>query len=228
MNQNFLDNIDIEQIKRAINVEEKYKYIDILGRETSFSGFILKQLRQIYKLSSKNPKWLPLIEAFEHYSMENILQRKKTISRLISLLKSELKEKKENTENTFVQSSDDNIYLTDVIALKGVGPKFGYLLNKIGIFSVFDLISYYPKRYIDYSSRAFIRDLKLGQNVTIYGRIISTKMGYLAVQLLSQGIGNRVIAVKDDEIVDYDIFEALNMTKTLDLNEYNMALRISM
>ena len=59
-------------------------------------------------------------------------------------------------------------------------------------------------------------------------RIISTKMGYLAVQLLSQGIGNRVIAVKDDEIVDYDIFEALNMTKTLDLNEYNMALRISM
>lgn len=176
MNQNFLDNIDIEQIKRAINVEEKYKYIDILGRETSFSGFILKQLRQIYKLSSKNPKWLPLIEAFEHYSMENILQRKKTISRLISLLKSELKEKKENTENTFVQSSDDNIYLIDVIALKGVGPKFGYLLNKIGIFSVFDLISYYPKRYIDYSSRAFIRDLKLGQNVTIYGRIISTKI----------------------------------------------------
>lgn len=59
-------------------------------------------------------------------------------------------------------------------------------------------------------------------------RIVSAKMGYLAVQLLAQGIGNRVVAVKDDKIVDYDIFEALNMKKQFDLNEYNMALRISL
>lgn len=59
-------------------------------------------------------------------------------------------------------------------------------------------------------------------------RIVSAKMGYLAVQLLAQGIGNRVVAVKDEKIVDYDIFEALNMKKQFDLNEYNMALRISL
>ncbi len=59
-------------------------------------------------------------------------------------------------------------------------------------------------------------------------RIISTKMGYLAVQLLAQGIGNRVVAVKNDKIVDYDIFEALNMTKSFDFDEYNMALKISL
>ena len=59
MSENYLNDIDIEQIKRAINVEEKYKFIDINGRESSFSGFILKQLRKIYKLSSKNPKNKP-------------------------------------------------------------------------------------------------------------------------------------------------------------------------
>lgn len=176
MANNYLNKIDLEQIKRAISVEEKYKYIDIMGRETSFSGFILKQLRYIYKLSSKNAKWLPVIEAFEHYPMENILQRKKTITRFVTLLKSEISQNKATEDVKINNNSDDDIYSKDVISLKGVGPKFGYLLNKLGIFSVFDLISYYPKRYIDYSSRVLIRNLKIGQNVTIYGKITDLKV----------------------------------------------------
>ena len=171
---NYLEKIDIDQIKRAIHVEEKYNYIDIMGRESSFSGFILKQLRLIYKYSSKNPKWLPVIESFEHYSQENILQRKKTISRFITLLKKDLSKNNE-TQNSLNEVNNSDIYSIDVMQLKGIGPKFGYLLNKIGIFSVFDLISYYPKKYIDYSSRVLIRDLIIGQNVTIYGQISAVK-----------------------------------------------------
>ena len=90
MNDNYLKEIDIEHIKRAIQVEEKYKYINILGKETAFSGFILNNLKKIYKLSGKNAKWIPVIEAFEHYPMENMLQRKKSITRFITLLKNEL------------------------------------------------------------------------------------------------------------------------------------------
>ena len=90
MNTNYLSNIDIEQIRRAIQVEEKYKYINIMGKEAAFSGFILKQLGLIYKYSGKNPKWLPVIEAFEHYPTDNIFQRKKTISRFATLLKKDL------------------------------------------------------------------------------------------------------------------------------------------
>ena len=58
-------------------------------------------------------------------------------------------------------------------------------------------------------------------------RIIATKMGYIAVELLSQGIGNRVVSYKAGKIVDYDLFDALNMKKSLDLEEYKMALQIS-
>lgn len=175
MTDSYLSKIDIEHIKRAIQIEEKYKYIDIMGREASFSGFMLKQLRKIYKLSSKNPKWLPVIEAFEHYSQENMLQRKKTISRFITILKNELKQNKEKDVSQNEEKILTDIYNQDVISLKGVGPKFGYLLNKLGIFSIFDLISYYPKRYIDYSSRCLIRNLKEGKSVTIYGQITSLK-----------------------------------------------------
>lgn len=172
MINNYLDEIDLEQIKRAIQVEEKYKYINIMGKELAFSGFMLKQLNLIYKKSKKNTKWLPVIEAFEHYSQENIFQRKKTINRFVTLVKKEL-----NIEPT--KKSNDNepisLYDADVVMLKGVGPKFGYLLNKLGIFSVYDLISYYPKKYIDYSQRCFIRNLKEGQTTTIYGQITSIK-----------------------------------------------------
>jgi 6-phosphofructokinase 1 len=41
-------------------------------------------------------------------------------------------------------------------------------------------------------------------------------MGYRAVQLLSDGIFNRIICMDGEICVDYDIEEALKMTKGLD------------
>ena len=52
-------------------------------------------------------------------------------------------------------------------------------------------------------------------------------MGYAAVELLKNGIGNRVIALKNCKIVNYDIFEALNMPKTFDEETYLLANMIS-
>ena len=52
-------------------------------------------------------------------------------------------------------------------------------------------------------------------------------MGYHAVQLLKKGIGNRVVAITREKIVDYDIVEALGMKKSIDLDIYKMAMEIS-
>ena len=62
---------------------------------------------------------------------------------------------------------------------------------------------------------------------TVRDRVVASIMGCRAVDLLEQGIGNRVIAMTKDEIVDYDIFEALNMSKSIDLNLYKLAHEIS-
>ena len=51
---------------------------------------------------------------------------------------------------------------------------------------------------------------------TATDRIIATYMGYEAVQLLAEGKSCRVVALKGDRVVDYDITEALNMTKGLE------------
>lgn len=66
-----------------------------------------------------------------------------------------------------------------------------------------------------------------GGSPTVRDRVTASLMGCRAVDLLEQGIGNRVIASQKDEIVDYDIFEALNMQKSIDLDLYKLAHEIS-
>lgn len=171
--KSFINDINLEQIKQAIDVEEKHQYIDIKGKESTFSKFIKSEIKKIYKSSKKNPKWLPLIEAFEHYSQENIFQRKKLIKRFITILKNELNPAAENKEAN--KNFSNTIENQDVTYLKGVGLKIAYLLNKLGIFTVADLLNYFPKKHVDYSSRVFINELKEGQNTTIFGKITSIK-----------------------------------------------------
>lgn len=62
-----------------------------------------------------------------------------------------------------------------------------------------------------------------GGNPTVRDRVVATQMGYAAVKLLKDGIGNRVIGLKKGEIVNYDIYEALNMTKPFDDEMYEIA-----
>ena len=66
-----------------------------------------------------------------------------------------------------------------------------------------------------------------GGSPTAYDRVLGSKMGHRAVELLSQDIGNRVVAQKDGKIVDFDIFEALSMEKKIEEHEYQIAYDIS-
>ena len=66
-----------------------------------------------------------------------------------------------------------------------------------------------------------------GGSPTAKDRIVASQMGYHAVQLLKEGIGNRVVAMQKEKILDIDIFEALNMKNSVDLDMYKMSLDIS-
>lgn len=62
---------------------------------------------------------------------------------------------------------------------------------------------------------------------TVRDRVMATRMGNYAVKLLMNDIGNRVVASQKEEVVDYDIFEALNMKKSINLELYNIAHEVS-
>ena len=62
-----------------------------------------------------------------------------------------------------------------------------------------------------------------GGNPTVRDRVVATQMGFAAVELLREGKGNRVIGMQKGEIVDFDIYEALNMKKPFDDDMYEIA-----
>ncbi len=66
-----------------------------------------------------------------------------------------------------------------------------------------------------------------GGSPTLRDRVLASRMGYEAVQLLEAGKSNRVVAIQSDRIVDFDIEEALAMKKLLDVDLYRMAHEIS-
>ena len=77
------------------------------------------------------------------------------------------------------------------------------------------------------SRATILGHVQRGGSPTVRDRVVGSTMGCRAVELLKQGIGNRVIALQKGELVDYDIFEALNMTKTIGLDLYKLAHEIS-
>ncbi len=163
---------NIEQIRQAIEIEQKHLYIDIRGKGDTFSGFILKQLHNLYRKSKRNPKWVVLTKEFETYAMATMATRRKAVQRLVKTLREEI-DKDGEIKKTTADITQKSPELTDVMYIKGVGPKVANLLNKLGIYTAKDLLFYFPKRHIDYSSRTFIRDLKDGMDSTVIGVIKS-------------------------------------------------------
>lgn len=66
-----------------------------------------------------------------------------------------------------------------------------------------------------------------GGSPTLRDRVVASRMGYRAVELLVEGQSNRVVVMKDNHIVDYDISEALAMKKQFNIKLFNIAHEIS-
>ncbi|MGG6295155.1 ATP-dependent DNA helicase RecG [Leptolyngbya sp. AN02str] len=60
-----------------------------------------------------------------------------------------------------------------VTYLPGIGPKNSERLAKLGLFTVRDLLFYYPRDHIDYARQVNIRQMKAGETVTLIGTVKS-------------------------------------------------------
>ena len=81
----------------------------------------------------------------------------------------------------------------------------------------------------EYSVRpTCIGHVQRGGSPTMADRMLAAQFGNKAVRLLNEGIGNRVVGIRDNKIIDMDIIEAVSMKKTFNYELYETLQMISM
>ena len=66
-----------------------------------------------------------------------------------------------------------------------------------------------------------------GGSPSAFDRILASRMGVRAVELLLDGKSARVVGIRDNQIIDMDITDALKMTRPFDKGTYEMAKILS-
>lgn len=110
-----------------------------------------------------------------------------------------------------------------IVVAEGVNDK----LEAQGINGVNALAKYIEHNLGVESRASVLGHVQRGGSPSCKDRVVASQMGSYAAHLLLNGIGNRVVAMQKEQILDYDIFEALNMTKSIDLSLYDTAMEIS-
>ena len=96
-----------------------------------------------------------------------------------------------------------------------------------GVGGVRDLAKYVEQRLGIESRATILGHVQRGGSPTLRDRVVASEMGFKAVELLEQNIGNRVVAMQGGKIVDLDINEALDMPRVFDEELYKIAMTIS-
>lgn len=105
-----------------------------------------------------------------------------------------------------------------IIVAEGVSEKIGGVDNLAKIIE--------EKTGVE-SRATVLGHVQRGGSPSLRDRLVASEMGNYAVHLLMNGASNRVVAMQKEEVMDFDIYEALNMKNTINLDLYRIAHEIS-
>ncbi len=114
-----------------------------------------------------------------------------------------------------------------IVNTQKTGKKHFIVVVAEGVGKVGELASYVEKRLGIETRATILGHVQRGGSPTLRDRVVASQMGFRAVELLEQNIGNRVVAMNGGKIVDLDINEALDMKRVFDENLYKIAMTIS-
>lgn len=120
---------------------------------------------------------------------------------------------------------------TDVIErmvrTQKTGKRHFIIVMAEGCGSAYELAKQIEERTGIVTRATILGHVQRGGTPTNRDRVMASRMGFHAVNLLEAGASNRVVAYKHGTITDFDITEALNMTKTVDKDLLEMSEMIS-
>jgi len=180
----------VRPLQQALTVEVDHGCNNIQGRTNKFSSFVsgyLLNFPSIVVPESDLSKLKKLALDYEKYPSLSIDDRRRIIVKTRQALHNlyTYQENKEKTEPRKLKirsvydsvgskrsSSTDLLNLrSSISAVKGVGPKQAERLSRLGLFLIRDLLNYFPRDYVDYTSLKTIDKTQAGQNVTIVAKV---------------------------------------------------------
>ncbi len=103
-----------------------------------------------------------------------------------------------------------------IIEGRNRGKKHYLVVIAEGVGGAVEIAKYIEEKTEIKTRATILGHIQRGGSPTVYDRVMASRMGAHAVKLLKQGVKNRVVAVQNGAITDFDIEEALKMKKTID------------
>ncbi len=182
----------LSPLKQALSLEAERGFGNLLGRDEHFHSFVSRELSSPPNYLHKNnlelkKQLLELAESFSNYQNSTDSARRRIVAKTRKLLYKLTKELTPSipSKNPTLRINDSTVHSqlesncilkehdinTPLVAIKGIGPKLSDRLASLGILLIRDLLQYYPRDYVDYSSLKRIAHLQPGETVTVLATI---------------------------------------------------------
>ncbi|MDR1700085.1 MAG: 6-phosphofructokinase [Lachnoclostridium sp.] len=122
---------------------------------------------------------------------------------------------------------DEQKIINKIIRKRRIGKKHHIILKTEGMGDSYELAKRIEKATGIETRATVIGHIQRGGNPTCKDRVYASAMGAKAVDLLIEGKTNRVVAYRHGKFCDYDIGEALSMSKDIDKLLYALTERLS-
>ncbi len=159
----------IRPLQKALTLESENRFNNLQGKKQHFNDYLNKSLSNLDNLKLTN-EFIKLFGEFSikysEYNDLDINQRKRLVidtrKGLLKLGKViDLNYSNKNTDIYFSKDIDSNLSLnSDISLIKSIGKINKNKLNELGIYNIKDIISYFPRTYLDYTNRVKIINLK--------------------------------------------------------------------
>ncbi|MEW6661463.1 MAG: 6-phosphofructokinase [Bacillota bacterium] len=117
--------------------------------------------------------------------------------------------------------------LEDVVAKIERGRARGKLHNIIlvaeGAGSALEVSKYIEEKMSMETRISILGHIQRGGNPSAFDRMLASRMGAKAVELLLDGISGKMVGIRGQDIISLDMEEALGMEKKIDMSIYHLA-----
>ncbi len=175
------------RLQKALSVEGERGYTDLMGNQYRFSEFLCLSLGKPYSSIpiTERSRWQDLASQFANYHRLNSSQRKQLVigtrnflyqqRNAIATASKPPKPKLPRTaslnngsqKSYFSQPLNLDQPLSQVVE---IGRRSSYL-ERLGVYTVRDLLFYYPRDHLDYARQLQITHLVPGETVTVIGKV---------------------------------------------------------